>query len=557
MSPKTGQDIYGFFKSGPPSEFFFVTKNIDKTPVDLPDVLSEDELPPFKHPRIDADSQIRLVSLLPPERPAGRGDSREPLQCTIEVHLLAEVPEYEALSYAWGGIHRHMPISIRGTDADGKGIEEAVFATPQLLMALRRLRLVSAPRRLWIDQLCIDQDNPTEVGSQVQLMGDIYKAARRVVVWLGEDITRTGYSQDSKLWQETDSAHLLDLISGIPAKSYSAPDNTIRVTNLVEFGLTYHFETVKLRRLRAVHELLWRQWFRRAWVFQEASLARELSVQFGRAEMDFGDLENVCCAIHRAEVDLGIHRDLLGLADLATATAGYEMMRLIQQTRQETFHQDPQIGTSNPGDQRFLCKLLQVLRRVECYNPRDMVFAFLAFQNGEGIVSTGDAYQRSVEDVWRTAAEQIIKSSGSLDIFAALSSDTSSNENKPSWIPKWDNCFPYGRPIATPLSRFQACRNMLHKWKQGENPTRLHVKGKIVDLIQKRLKVTTGEHIHNTALFHSLGWDLKLQWARAYLFQTDEIRKKLGDYLPVKLANMERDVMRTLLADGISDPNSH
>jgi hypothetical protein len=297
-----------------------VAENIDRTPVDLPNVLSEDELQPFKHPLIDAGSQIRLVSLLPPERPADRGESREPLQCTIEVHSLAKVPEYEALSYTWGGIHRHMPISVLGKDADGNAIEEALFATPQLLMALRRLRLVSTPRRLWIDQLCIDQDNPKEVGSQVQLMGDIYKAARRVVVWLGEDIKHTIVTP-FKSWEETNSTHLLDLIREIPSNSHNAADNTIRVTSLVQFGLTYFFERVEMGRLRAVYELLWRPWFRRAWVFQEASLAKELSVQFGRAEIDFGNLENVFSAIQRAEVDLGIHRDILGLGDLATSTA--------------------------------------------------------------------------------------------------------------------------------------------------------------------------------------------------------------------------------------------
>lgn len=182
MPPRTGQDIYGFFESRAPPEHFFVTEFIDKTPVDLPNVISEDELPPFKHPCIDADSQIRLISLLPPESPADRGESREPLQCTIEVHSLVEVPEYEALSYTWGGIHRHMPISVLREDPEKNCMEEALFATPQLLMALRRLRLVSNPRRLWIDQLCIDQDNANEVGSQVQLMGDIYKTVSRVVV---------------------------------------------------------------------------------------------------------------------------------------------------------------------------------------------------------------------------------------------------------------------------------------------------------------------------------------------------------------------------------------
>ena len=48
-------------------------------------------------------------------------------------------------------------------------------------MALRRLRTKANPRRLWIDQLCIDQENIDEVGPQVQLMGKVYQTASGVV----------------------------------------------------------------------------------------------------------------------------------------------------------------------------------------------------------------------------------------------------------------------------------------------------------------------------------------------------------------------------------------
>ncbi|CAJ2502312.1 Uu.00g097060.m01.CDS01 [Anthostomella pinea] len=38
---------------------------------------------------------------------------------------------------------------------------------------------------MWVDALCIDQGNTIERGSQVLRMGDIYKLAQRVIVWLG------------------------------------------------------------------------------------------------------------------------------------------------------------------------------------------------------------------------------------------------------------------------------------------------------------------------------------------------------------------------------------
>jgi hypothetical protein len=36
---------------------------------------------------------------------------------------------------------------------------------------------------IWINALCIDQDNPIDKGRQVQIMDRIFKEAERVVVW--------------------------------------------------------------------------------------------------------------------------------------------------------------------------------------------------------------------------------------------------------------------------------------------------------------------------------------------------------------------------------------
>jgi hypothetical protein len=39
---------------------------------------------------------------------------------------------------------------------------------------------------LWIDAICINQEDITERGHQVQLMGRVCSKATRVLVWLGE-----------------------------------------------------------------------------------------------------------------------------------------------------------------------------------------------------------------------------------------------------------------------------------------------------------------------------------------------------------------------------------
>ena len=57
--------------------------------------------------------------------------------------------------------------------------------TKDLPQALRHLRRQKFSRTLWIDQICINQINLDERSAQVTIMGEIYRHANRVVVWLG------------------------------------------------------------------------------------------------------------------------------------------------------------------------------------------------------------------------------------------------------------------------------------------------------------------------------------------------------------------------------------
>ncbi|KAF2686590.1 hypothetical protein K458DRAFT_280689, partial [Lentithecium fluviatile CBS 122367] len=57
--------------------------------------------------------------------------------------------------------------------------------TTNLESGLRHLRYRFQPRILWIDALCINQRDMAEKERQVRMMGQLYKNAERVHVWLG------------------------------------------------------------------------------------------------------------------------------------------------------------------------------------------------------------------------------------------------------------------------------------------------------------------------------------------------------------------------------------
>jgi hypothetical protein len=111
-----------------------------------------------------ADSnEIRLIDLQP-RRP---GELINDIKCTTRHVKLSEKPQYKALSYTWGS-KNYRNIKINGT----------VFAVRQNLFgALHALRLEQDTRTLWIDAICINQDDIPERNHQVAQMGMIYKNA--------------------------------------------------------------------------------------------------------------------------------------------------------------------------------------------------------------------------------------------------------------------------------------------------------------------------------------------------------------------------------------------
>ncbi|KAI1321368.1 heterokaryon incompatibility protein-domain-containing protein [Xylariaceae sp. FL0255] len=128
---------------------------------------------PFVYPdslRDVENPQIRLLCLEP-------ASSEEPISGNLETVTLSSIPPFEALSYCWGSMEPECYISIN----DCK-----LRVTPNLKLALYRLRDPKTSRRLWIDAICIAQTNSEEKSHQILLMRDIYFNARQTIVWLGE-----------------------------------------------------------------------------------------------------------------------------------------------------------------------------------------------------------------------------------------------------------------------------------------------------------------------------------------------------------------------------------
>lgn len=131
-----------------------------------------------KYEPIDSSNrEIRLLRILPPPRLRLKGgEAAQVIRCEMSRVPLRDGPKYTALSYTWGPLSK-VPIWVNG---------EVLHVTENLLIALRWLREHSQPSRfLWIDAVCINQKDLDEKSAQVGMMGQIYKSASEVLVWLG------------------------------------------------------------------------------------------------------------------------------------------------------------------------------------------------------------------------------------------------------------------------------------------------------------------------------------------------------------------------------------
>jgi hypothetical protein len=173
-----------------------------------------------------------------------------------------------------------------------------LMITKSLDVAIRFLRHDKESIVVWIDQICINQNDPAEKASQVQLMSLIYQRAWNTVIWLSDT-------------PADDAFNAIYTIECMTQDIYHPllPSEKERLCNppYIEAGA---FE--------AVERLFACPWFQRTWTIQEAVLSNDPWVMSG-ASVRHWDNSVGCCAGLR---DLGLFQSgvaMRGLDNTVTA----------------------------------------------------------------------------------------------------------------------------------------------------------------------------------------------------------------------------------------------
>ncbi|KAK8017028.1 hypothetical protein PG993_015217 [Apiospora rasikravindrae] len=284
----------------------------------------------YTYEPITADYTTRMLTI-------HNGAYRDQLTGDLEMAKLDDCLPWKALSYAWGTTTTYSRIKI------GKRF---IKISNNLDGALRRLRCKndegpSGPGfRLWVDQICINQENLEERSQQVQLMYNIYEKAEKVLVWLGPDPDKIAEKATFALRQ------------------VASLDDT-QISRILREGLGSFEPTIELEHLKT---LLDRPWFRRLWVAQEVGTDTPAEFYWGQECMSFDILYKACNALYNkllVEIDA---------ANLRCATPILLYKSFVEKAE-----------TTEPQHADFTYQLYQFNKasRKKCLDPKDRVFALL------------------------------------------------------------------------------------------------------------------------------------------------------------------------------------
>ncbi|SCO82482.1 uncharacterized protein FRV6_06695 [Fusarium oxysporum] len=377
--------------------------------------------------------------------------------------------QYLALSYCAGD-----PIDTK--DILVNGVRCNIFANLHHALVLARRYWIQSsrqtPLRLWIDQLCINQQDLKERSHQVGFIRDIYQGAERTLACLSTSKT----SGRGMKW-------LIDLCDAVPSQEDDEPfeydredetDNKDNTSSRDDFGKSkeasntfksegdgcdnqqclrisdYLWENMHVEKFVngwiAFYDVLTSPWWNRAWICQEFLVSSQVTFMFGNHfvswEQCWRTMEAFC----------GTHRDVLinrnHFLELRNLSVGCpedrQLCRILDIVNQRGLNrQVDHVGMALKmkirwGGSLDIKALLSHSRSCKSSDDRDRVYAILGLASPGYQIFPDYSYDMTAAQVMITTTQAIIERENSLYILTqATTLVRSRNLAVPSWVVDW------------------------------------------------------------------------------------------------------------------------
>jgi hypothetical protein len=423
--------------------------------------------PTFSYKPLESYRHIRLLEVLVPDSDEPTG---VPVYRLVHRELSTEVAlEFEAVSYTWGD-------PKRVADLRFKNVDGVIGLTHNLSQALPYLAKHSRTKLLWIDQICINQADPVEKPKTVARMSEIYRAASRVIIWLGPD---DEHSHLCKRWlSEVDK-----MIHGMTNSDRMTRDSQTFNSDIRYLVVRSTFTSPVTDPIYApaIREFWSRQWFSRGWIVQELLLARDnvfLTSDLTFSMEDLKDLQTVP-PNHKPEE--------------ADANQRWFSYNILMDLKLHPFTDEQPL--------RFLRTMHLASAEFQTSEMADRLYAFLGLIEASGFTPDYTVPFRANLIKFASALAQSFGSLDFLSMWSANLDDLLPNtpedmKGLPSWVPSW-SAIPLSAPFRLGVGGVRSLRHTIG-WNAASGRKHAHlqecdagtsgclsVRGRIVDYVDK------------------------------------------------------------------------
>ena len=304
-----------------------------------------------------------------------------------------------------------------------------------------------SPYLMWIDAICINQDDMAERSSQVAFMRRIYQLADYVVVWLGR--------------HDVHSRRAMSLIESLAA--YARNDDSYleididgfnpRPLTEAKYMMNGTLQSLSVADWKQIHLFCSRTWFRRLWTVQELVVADAAVILCGDTWLSWDDMAIfIETASKHGWAATLIHTKFAENSTRDSAFGG-DIIMAMGALSSVKFKPNPDpegIGSLlehlfgyKDYDSFVAAKFawtLQLGRFRKASDHKDMVFGPLGMASENlSFISWHPLsldYTRSVESIFTQATQYILGNLGNLSFLSCVGSSTDRTYDRlPSWVP--------------------------------------------------------------------------------------------------------------------------
>ncbi|KAL2204526.1 hypothetical protein CC79DRAFT_1400690 [Sarocladium strictum] len=341
---------------------------------------------------------IRLLHLSPD------ADAASPLRGYIQTSNLHAINtpnfKYEALSYTWDSQARKERLIVQ---------EDAYIEIGSNLAAfLHQRRDPKDTVVLWVDAICINQQDVEERNFLVSIMHTLYLASESLAIWLGSE----------------------------------SENSALAMLELVDIGKPHAYETlpkIPLHICQAIQDLLQRPWWKRIWIVQEVCYGacifktrrkEAVAVQCGEKSIPWATLVIACARLH------------LNKHQLPCSVPEVDHVLLLDSGRSDVPRM-PLLESEMEVASDAL-RLVADYRQCNATDPRDKIYGLLGL-----IIPTKPAekdkslyrveYRDSIRTVYTRFAAGMVQKSLIFELLRECGGapGLESIHGLPSWIPDW------------------------------------------------------------------------------------------------------------------------